>query len=430
MSLPLRQLTIRQLPAAPAALHRQALSFSGSASRAVRQRPGSFRRTLRAPVAQAEPDSRQNEVPSAAAAAATLKGNPPAPATKQPTGKARRAHAHGSGDAQPPKAGQQSVSPEARKAALERAISQIPTDARSLAAHKLIRHSPVASPPLTVKPSRAEAHQLAAAERFFERHPCRLMYSAASASPRQHAPNAHVPEVAILGASNVGKSSFLNALVGRPRAAHVSQRPGRTTLMNVFGVGPRPAIPAQLVRKGTAPPRHSLILVDTPGYGYRSQSTWGDAVTTYLRERRMLRGAVLLLSSEKGRLLPEDQWLLKTLAEGNTRTVVVLTKADKGRGDWPARCAAMAELLLRELRDLNETVGGGWRTGAGATGDVFITAAGMDTTSKLGNGGGMGGVRAAILEMAGFTLQDKVAKKDENVTYTGPIVSFDDIPWQ
>ncbi|KAK4088910.1 hypothetical protein Purlil1_6763 [Purpureocillium lilacinum] len=442
MSLPPWQLALRRcLPAAtPFLRRRQTVSFSVSASRAIRQRPGAARRIQRATVREELPSSCRDDVPSERVAPAKASDQSGSPATtpkskSKPRPTHKDAPSHG---AQPRKAALEHKpppSPEAHAAALQRAIAKIPADARSLATYKLIRHSP--SSPLTVKPSRGESHQLAAAERFFERHPCRLLYSAASASPRQHAPNAHVPEVAILGASNVGKSSFLNALAGRSRSggsgalAHVSQRPGRTTLMNVFGVGPRPKVPASLVRKGSAPPRHSLILVDTPGYGYRSQASWGEAVTGYIRERHMLRGAVLLLSSEKGRLLPEDEWLLKTLAEANTRTLVVLTKADKGgRGDWPARCGAMADMLLRELRELNESVGGGWRTAAGATGDVFITAAGMDTTGKLGNGAGMGAVRAAILEMAGFTLQDKVAKKDEAVTYTGPIVSFDDIPWQ
>ncbi|UNI18065.1 hypothetical protein JDV02_004360 [Purpureocillium takamizusanense] len=441
MSLPPWQLSLRRLSATkPVFLRLQTLPFSVSVPRDVRQRPGAVRRAQHASVGEALSPLYAGEAPLEGRVSAEADKSPTAVATKlrgKPRPKQRDdGSSHG---AQPRKAPQQptaSPTSEAQAsaaAALERAVAQIPADSRSLATYKLIRHS--ASEPLTVKSSRAEVHQLAAAERFFDRHPCQLLYSAASASPRQHAPNAHIPEVAILGASNVGKSSFLNALVGRTRGrggvAHVSQRPGRTTLMNVFGVGPRPKIPASLVKKGAAPPRHSLILVDTPGYGYRSQASWGEAVTGYIRGRHMLRGAVLLLSSEKGRLLPEDEWLLRTLAEANTRTLVVLTKADKGRHEnWPARCGAMADTLLRVLRNMNKSVGGGWRTATGATGDVFITAAGMDTTGKLGNGAGMGGVRAAILEMAGYTLQDKVAKKDEAVTYTGPIVSFDDIPGQ
>ncbi|KND88689.1 putative GTP-binding protein EngB [Tolypocladium ophioglossoides CBS 100239] len=311
-----------------------------------------------------------------------------------------------------------------RKTAIQQALHDVAPDKRSLASNKVIRHG--LDRPLTTKATREEARQLAAAERFFA-HACQFLYSAEAL--RHHAINDHAPEVVVLGASNVGKSSFLNALVGQPGAARVSQRPGRTTLMNAYGVGPRPKIARELVRKGEPPPRHSLVLVDTPGYGFRSQASWGSSILAYLEARRMLRGAVLLLSSEK-RLLPEDKWLLRVLAESNTRTLVVLTKADKGRNDWPARCSDMAETLLEELQRLDKDVGGGWRAGEGATADVYITSAGMDSTGKLGNGGGMGGVRAAILEMAGFTLQDKVNKKAEAVTYSGPIVSFDDIQWK
>ncbi|PNY28979.1 GTP-binding protein EngB [Tolypocladium capitatum] len=325
-----------------------------------------------------------------------------------------------------PKSPGNDASPPAidRKTAIQRALHDVPPDKRSLASHKAIRHG--LDRPLTTTATREEARQLVVAERFFT-HACNFLYSAEAL--RHHAPNDHVPEVVVLGASNVGKSSFLNALVGLPGAARVSQRPGRTTLMNAYGVGPRPKIARELVRKGAAPPRHGLVLVDTPGYGFRSQASWGASILAYLEARRMLRGAVVLLSSEK-RLLPEDKWLLRVLAESNTRTLVVLTKADKGRNDWPSRCSDMAETVLEELRLLNEAVGGGWRAGDGATAHVYITSAGMDSPGKLGNGGGMGGVRAAILEIAGFTLQDKVTKKAEAITYSGPIVSFDDIQWK
>ncbi|ODA80831.1 hypothetical protein RJ55_03791 [Drechmeria coniospora] len=312
-----------------------------------------------------------------------------------------------------------------RSAAVQQAIKDIATDSRSLASYKLIRHGSIH--PITTTPTRDETHQLAAAERFFL-HRCQFLYSAEAL--HHHALNVHEPEVVVLGASNVGKSSFLNALVGRPSAARVSQRPGHTTLMNAFAVGPPPKTPRELVRKGSAPPRHSLVLVDTPGYGFRSQASWGDSILKYLEARRMLRGAVVLLSSEKKKLMPQDRWLLQVLAEANMRTLVVLTKADKARRGWPTACGTMAEALLDELGALNESVGGAWRADSGATSDVFITAAGMDSPGRIGNGGGIGAVRAGILEIAGFTIDDKVTEKAEAVNYSGPIVSFEDLQWK
>ncbi|KAG6034546.1 hypothetical protein E4U41_006506 [Claviceps citrina] len=290
---------------------------------------------------------------------------------------------------------------------------------------------------LTTRTTPQQARQLSAADRFFSSHGHSFLYSAEL--PRHHPPNTHVPEMVILGASNVGKSTFLNALVGSSSAARVSQKPGRTTLMNAFGVGPppKPMMRHSTLPRGAAPPspppppppRHSLVLVDTPGYGYRSQASWGDAVVEYLRSRTMLRGAVVLLSSDK-RLLREDTWLLRTLAEANTRTLVVLTKADKGWAGWADRCVALADAVQAELAALHHELGARWRDSDGPAAHIYITSAGIDTPGKLRNGAGMGGVRAAILEMAGFALlHDAVTKKPDTVTYSGPIVSFDDIPW-
>ncbi|KAK1246341.1 hypothetical protein MKX08_000143 [Trichoderma sp. CBMAI-0020] len=289
----------------------------------------------------------------------------------------------------------------------------------------LIRQT--ASSALTTTTTRPQDAQIAAAASFFRQN-FQFLYSAESL--RHHPKNEHIPEILILGASNVGKSSFLNALVGKLDAARVSARPGKTTLMNAFAVGPLPKIPKGHVKQGEKLPRYSLVLVDTPGYGFKSQASWGDAVWKYIKARKMLRGAVVLISSEK-KLMEQDKWLLRTLAEANTRTLVVLTKADKGGGSWTERCSQMAELLRGELRKISRSAGNGWKEGSGWNPDIYITAAGMDRMPKLASGGGVGGVRTSILEMAGFDLQDKeVKKKDETITYGGPVVSFDDIKWK
>jgi GTP-binding protein len=290
----------------------------------------------------------------------------------------------------------------------------------------LIRHSPNSSH-LTTTTTKPQDAQISAAASFFQQN-FQFLYSAESL--RHHPKNEHIPEILILGASNVGKSSFLNALVGKLDAARVSARPGKTTLMNAFAVGPLPKIPKGHVKQGEKLPRYSLVLVDTPGYGFKSQASWGDAVWKYIKARKMLRGAVVLISSEK-KLMEQDKWLLRTLAEANTRTLVVLTKADKGGGSWTDRCSEMAELLRGELRKISRSAGNGWKEGSGWNPDIYITAAGMDRMPKLASGGGVGGVRTSILEMAGFDLQDKeVKKKDETITYGGQVVSFDDIKWK
>ncbi|KAL6907366.1 P-loop containing nucleoside triphosphate hydrolase protein [Trichoderma evansii] len=290
----------------------------------------------------------------------------------------------------------------------------------------LIRHSNNASF-LTTTTTKSQDAQISAAAAFFQQG-FQFLYSAESL--KHHPKNEHIPEILILGASNVGKSSFLNALVGKLDAARVSARPGKTTLMNAFAVGPLPKIPKGHVKQGEKLPRYSLVLVDTPGYGFKSQASWGDAVWKYIKARKMLRGAVVLISSEK-KLMEQDKWLLRTLAEANTRTLVVLTKADKGGGSWTERCSEMAQVLRGELRKISRSAGNAWKEGSGWNPDIYITAAGMDRMPKLASGGGVGGIRTSILEMAGFDLQDKeVKKKDETITYGGPVVSFDDIKWK
>ncbi|KAL7811599.1 P-loop containing nucleoside triphosphate hydrolase protein [Trichoderma gracile] len=296
----------------------------------------------------------------------------------------------------------------------------------------LIIQSPSSSPHLTTTTTTSSSQksqdaQISSAASFFTQG-FQFLYSAESL--KHHPKNLHIPEIIILGASNVGKSSFLNALVNNPSAARVSARPGKTTLMNAFGIGPLPNIPRGTLKAGEKLPRYSLVLVDTPGYGFKSQASWGDSVWKYIRARKMLRGAVVLLSSEK-KLMEQDRWILRTLAEANTRTMVVLTKADKGGGSWTQRCGDMATLVRDELKKISRLVGNGWGEGSGWMPDIHVTAAGMDHVPRLGSGGGVGGVRMSILEMAGFDLQDKeVKRKDETVTYGGPVVSFDDIKWK
>ena len=123
-----------------------------------------------------------------------------------------------------------------------------------------------------------------------------------------------LPEVAFLGRSNVGKSSLLNALTGRPGLARVSRTPGRTTTMNVFRFP-------------------TFYLIDLPGYGYArashtARAGFSELLETYLAQRKTLSAVVWLLDI---RHLPsaEDQAHRESLAGREVPTLVVLTKADK-----------------------------------------------------------------------------------------------------
>jgi GTP-binding protein len=124
-------------------------------------------------------------------------------------------------------------------------------------------------------------------------------------------------EVAVVGRSNVGKSSLLNALGNRKNLAHTSKTPGRTQLLNCFGVG-EPGGPT---------------VVDCPGYGYASVSkttrrSWQGMIEDYLLERDELTMILALVDGEIGPTKLDVQ-MLGWLRENVLPHTVVATKHDK-----------------------------------------------------------------------------------------------------
>jgi GTP-binding protein len=122
-----------------------------------------------------------------------------------------------------------------------------------------------------------------------------------------------LPELALLGRSNVGKSSLINALFGRP-VARVSTTPGRTALVNVFQLP-------------------GFYVIDLPGYGYarvsqKERARYQALLKGIMTERQTLTGVVWLLDI---RHLPsrEDLEYAELLAERNLPVLAVLTKGDK-----------------------------------------------------------------------------------------------------
>ena len=138
-----------------------------------------------------------------------------------------------------------------------------------------------------------------------------------SAPQLKFLPEPTVPEIALAGRSNVGKSSLLNALTMRKGIARASVTPGRTQELNIFEVGQ----PTQ------------FRLVDMPGYGFAKApksvvEKWQGLVRTYLRGRPVLVRTLVLVDSRHG-LKDSDRAMMKMLDEAAVGYRIVLTKSDK-----------------------------------------------------------------------------------------------------
>ncbi len=145
-------------------------------------------------------------------------------------------------------------------------------------------------------------------------------------------PPVEYPEVAFLGRSNVGKSSLINALLGRKKLVRTSRTPGRTRALNFFLVNGR------------------WEFVDLPGFGYAAVSReekarWGQLVLHYLKTRENL-AAVVFLQDGRRRPGAEEAYLWEFLKAHGRKVIPVLTKADKlKQGERARQLQAVAQAL-------------------------------------------------------------------------------------
>ncbi|MEM7041547.1 MAG: ribosome biogenesis GTP-binding protein YihA/YsxC [Pseudomonadota bacterium] len=163
---------------------------------------------------------------------------------------------------------------------------------------------------------------------------CDFMLSVASI---KQLPATDLPEVALVGRSNVGKSTLINALTHHKQLARTSNTPGRTQQINLFNLGNR------------------LILADLPGYGFAKApkptvESWQKLIQTYLKGRPTLRVVCVLIDARHG-IKPADEDHMKLLADAAVAYRVVLTKADL------VKPGALATLLQDVTAALKHKVG-------------------------------------------------------------------------
>ncbi len=169
------------------------------------------------------------------------------------------------------------------------------------------------------------------AGRLLFARPCEFFYAAQRID--QLPPVTEVPEVALCGRSNVGKSSLMNALTGQKALARVSHTPGRTRQLNFFAIGTW------------------LTLVDMPGYGYAQASKevkadWQGLMFDFLRGRPSLR-RVFLLMDARVETKPADRAAMDLLGEAAVSHQIVLTKADQVKPAQFAKRLAELEAIAR-----------------------------------------------------------------------------------
>ena len=138
------------------------------------------------------------------------------------------------------------------------------------------------------------------------------------ATRRSQYPTDGRPEFLLVGKSNVGKSSFINAILSRKNLAYTSSRPGKTQTLNFYGVN------------------DSFYLIDVPGYGYaavdkKTQAKFGMMIEEYLEKREELK-RVFMLIDYRHKPSEDDLLMYNFLKYYNLPVTVVATKADKVPG--------------------------------------------------------------------------------------------------
>lgn len=168
---------------------------------------------------------------------------------------------------------------------------------------------------------------------------CEFIGAAGTLEALATLPPMALPQVAMVGRSNVGKSSLINALTQRKSLARTSKHPGQTRQINFFDISKR------------------LILVDLPGYGFaraskRERESWEVLIGTYVQQASTLHLALVLIDVQRG-LMEADLDAIEWLRALGVTPQLVLTKLDKlpnsEREQQIAQVRAQSQQLLGDM---------------------------------------------------------------------------------
>jgi len=155
--------------------------------------------------------------------------------------------------------------------------------------------------------------------------------------PEQY-PETELPEFALAGRSNVGKSSFINKMLNRKGLARISSKPGKTQTLNFYLIN------------------EILHFVDVPGYGYAKVSkseraAWGKMIETYITTREQLK-AVVQIVDLRHPPSKDDVMMYDFLKHYEIPCIIVATKADKiPKGKWQKHLKIVRETLDLDKND-------------------------------------------------------------------------------
>lgn len=151
-------------------------------------------------------------------------------------------------------------------------------------------------------------------------------------------PEDALPEIALAGRSNVGKSSMINRMINRKNLARTSSTPGKTQQLNYYRINGQ------------------LYFVDFPGYGFAKVSKtekekWGKMIEYYLSNRETLK-LVLQVIDLRHPPSKDDQAMYEWLKHYRIPTCLVVTKADKiSKGQWAKHLKVIKETLNADPAD-------------------------------------------------------------------------------